>query len=113
MSTPQTTSDPVAALSSLLTQVNLSHGPSGVNYILSHLSSHLNSTPQSSLTLAYSILDDVLSTPSLLKDRGNERIIKDAFVDGSTLYCKKCKGMIKKERWTAHVEYWCQPVVES
>ncbi|GMH81977.1 hypothetical protein TrVE_jg176 [Triparma verrucosa] len=113
MSTPQTTSDPVAALSSLLTQVNLSHGPSGVNYILSHLSSHLNSTPQSSLTLAYSILDDVLSTPSLLKDRGNERIIKDAFEDGSTLYCKKCKGMIKKDRWTAHVEYWCQPVVES
>ncbi|GMI17025.1 hypothetical protein TrLO_g15305 [Triparma laevis f. longispina] len=103
----ETTDDPVGALDELLSKVKISHGIQGVNYILNHIQSKISPSPESSLSAAYEILDTVLSEPSLLQSQGREDIIKHAFEDGSTSYCKNCKGMIKKERWAQHVEYWC------
>ena len=27
--------------------------------------------------------------------------------DGSSVVCNKCGGLIKRDRWNNHVEFWC------
>ena len=64
-------------------------------------------TPEQQYRAALNALDEVESRGSFLLDQGRSQIIEDAYRDGSTVFCKNCKGMIKRERWMAHVELWC------
>ena len=56
---------------------------------------------------ALSVLAGLLESPSLLSEAGDEDILRDAYVDGSSVICTKCRGLVKKERWTAHRSQWC------
>jgi hypothetical protein len=44
---------------------------------------------------------------SLLKERGAEGILEAAFVDGSSVLCRKCAGLVARSRWNAHKTQWC------
>lgn len=44
---------------------------------------------------------------SILKDRSEEEILRDAFEDGSSVICVRCSSLIKQTRWEAHSTMWC------
>lgn len=44
---------------------------------------------------------------SLLKERGAEIILGQAFSDGSSVLCRKCSGLVARSRWGAHKSQWC------
>jgi hypothetical protein len=45
----------------------------------------------------------------------NGTILQDAFRDGSSVYCRKCSGLVARSRWDAHASMWCPslPDVDS
>ena len=58
--------------------------------------------------------DNLINQPSLLAEKGDdsEYILQAAFEDGSSLICKRCQGLVSRQRWAAHCEYWC-PEIDS
>ena len=107
--TPPPPASPTAALEELLQKVHISHGQSGVTHVLKliHSAIHPPQTPQEEYNLALQALQEVKDMGSILKEQGRSQIIEDAYTDGSTVYCKGCGGMIKRERWVQHCEFWC------
>ncbi|KAH9253342.1 hypothetical protein BASA81_008693 [Batrachochytrium salamandrivorans] len=45
--------------------------------------------------------------PSMLAERGKEGLLAAALQDGSSVVCRKCSGLVKRERWEAHCSLWC------
>ena len=70
-------------------------------------------TPADEYNLALQALKDVDDLGSILKDQGREQIIEDAYTDGSTVYCSACGGMIKRDRFAMHKDFWCPGVTNS
>ena len=56
---------------------------------------------------ALSVLAQLVESPSLLNEAGDEDILRDAYIDGSSVICTKCRGLVKKERWDSHRFRWC------
>jgi hypothetical protein len=54
-----------------------------------------------------------MNEDTLLSERGDEEILKDAFEDGSSLVCRKCGGLVAKVRWDSHASTWCPALPES
>ena len=50
---------------------------------------------------------ELLRSPSILKDSSKSDILEAAFRDGSSVVCSNCGGLIKRDRWTNHVQFWC------
>ena len=44
---------------------------------------------------------------SIIGERGDDDILHDAFVDGSSVVCSKCGSLVKRERSDAHMTKWC------
>jgi len=44
---------------------------------------------------------------SIIGERGDNDILHDAFVDGSSVVCSKCGSLIKRDRADAHMRRWC------
>jgi hypothetical protein len=59
------------------------------------------------LDLALKNSKDLLYNDSILKDMGDQEILKDAFEDGSSVICVRCNSLIKRDRWNAHNLKWC------
>ena len=60
------------------------------------------------LEKANEALAELLSSASILStDLGKSHILEAAFVDGSSVVCQGCGGLIKRDRWDDHVELWC------
>ena len=70
--------------------------------------------PSNSYLAAKRASADLIKQTSLLSEigDGSELILKDAFEDGSSIICTRCTGLVSRERWTAHCQYWC-PSIES
>ena len=58
-------------------------------------------------------IDDLLNAPSILSELGDEDILVDAFEDGSSVICQKCKGLISVDRAEAHAKFWCDSITEE
>ena len=44
---------------------------------------------------------------TLLSERGDEDILRDAFEDGSSVVCTICGDLIARVRWKQHRDLWC------
>ena len=44
---------------------------------------------------------------TLLSERGEEDILRDAFEDGSSVVCTVCGDLIARIRWKQHRDLWC------
>lgn len=44
---------------------------------------------------------------TILSERGQEDILRDAFEDGSSVVCTNCGDLISRARWRAHLDKWC------
>lgn len=56
---------------------------------------------------AWKICEALMEQPSILVEAGCEDIIRDAYVDGSSVVCTRCGDLIARTRWKAHREMWC------
>ena len=52
-------------------------------------------------------IENLVSSESILKESGDEGLLLQAFSDQSSVICKHCKGLIKKERLDSHIKMWC------
>ena len=59
--------------------------------------------------------DEMLEKDSILKDEGDEQILKEAMENGSSVVCKQCGELIAFSRVEAHHDKWCPilPNVDS
>lgn len=49
----------------------------------------------------------LMNEATILQERGDEDILRDAFEDGSSLICTNCGDLISRARWRQHSELWC------
>lgn len=59
------------------------------------------------------MLRQVMERGSVLGDGGDVNILRDAFIDGSSVICKACGDLVKKERYEAHAKWWCPAAAAS
>jgi hypothetical protein len=45
---------------------------------------------------------------TILSERGEQIILKDAFEDGSSVVCSKCGSLVPANRAENHSLYWCE-----
>ena len=62
---------------------------------------------QKKFEAAMRMCDQLIQQDSLLLEQGKSEILRDAFVDGSSVVCNYCQALIKISRWEAHVSLWC------
>ena len=65
------------------------------------------------LAAAKIVRDDMLERESILKDEGDEQILKEAMENGSSVVCARCGELIAFTRWEAHHEKWCPMLPEN
>lgn len=101
------------AFSLLLHTVRLSHpeGEGGIIGILDKAKEMISRQRRldnvDEIDNAYALLNQMLEQESLLGESGDSHILRDAFVDGSSVICKKCSSLVKRERWEQHTTRWC------
>ena len=49
-------------------------------------------------------------TNTMLYERGEQTILKDAFEDGSSVVCSVCSSLVPRVRYKQHQLYWCENV---
>ena len=45
---------------------------------------------------------------TMLYERGDEEILRQAFEDGSSVVCTRCNALVPRSRFTQHQLYWCE-----
>ena len=101
------------ALAVLLHAVRLSHpdGEEGIFSFLDMAKELINTQRQQDDTdemqQALSVVEQLLQTESVIGEAGDGHILRDAFMDGSSIVCRRCQALVKRERWEPHRDRWC------
>ncbi|GMH47690.1 hypothetical protein TrRE_jg9933, partial [Triparma retinervis] len=95
---------PGSSLATLLESVSISHGPKGVDYVMSKIREAIDhgirGGEREDLETAEGAVEELLGRESILKDeRAKEDILEAAFRDGSSVVCNICGGLIKRDRF--------------
>mmetsp|Transcript_17100 Transcript_17100/g.35205 ORF Transcript_17100/g.35205 Transcript_17100/m.35205 type:complete len:158 (-) Transcript_17100:40-513(-) len=113
-STSEVLDSPGSTLATLLESVRISHGERGVDFVMGKIKEAIQDgmngakrDPGKELRQAEEAVAMLLRGNSILKDGDKEDILEAAFRDGSSVVCNNCGGLIKRERWSNHVEFWC------
>ena len=107
------TSDPMNALAAVLQAVKLTQGEEAIVDVLNAAKMRAGEESDgalydSQINAAMQMVNYLLNDDSsLLFERGDETILKDAFEDGSSVVCPKCKALIPRSRTSQHERYWC------
>lgn len=113
------------ALAALIHAISLNGGEEAVMQVLSEARSRASreleerrmqdeaNTNREVLEMAMVATERLMTESSLLSDRGDEELLRDAFEDGSSVICKFCGGLVKASRWESHREFWCEGVSET
>jgi len=106
-----TEGDKTNALAALLHAVRLTQGEDKIVEVIEvakrNIAAMESHSEQEELEEARLALHHVLQGGSVLAEEGDAQILHDAFVDGSSVVCKKCSGLVARSRWDNHVEFWC------
>ena len=81
-------------------------------YGRSKSASSKSSKTENSASVEDDELDILEIENSILQERedGSEEVLLDAFQDGSSVICKLCKSLVKKDRWDVHQTIWCPAI---
>jgi hypothetical protein len=108
-----TQGDGTKALAVLLHAVRLSHpdGEEGIFSFLDMAKELINTQRQQDHTdemqQALLVVEELLQTESVVGEAGDGHILRDAFMDGSSIVCRRCQALVKRERWEPHRDRWC------
>ena len=101
------------AFASILQAIRLTQGEESIMRILADAKRKVDddllveSLEGMELEEAFDMARELIRQDTILRDQGNQQILKDAFEDGSSVICRKCGGLIAQKRWIAHKSFWC------
>jgi hypothetical protein len=96
------------ALETVIRAIIANSGEGSVMRILNEANNRAKKEKQKEIrAMIEKCIDELVNSPSLLSELGDEDILIDAFQDGSSVICQKCKGLISVERAEAHSKLWC------
>lgn len=103
---------PQQALASLIHAIRLTHGEDAILGILDQAKQRADiqadqEKMENSLIEARRVSLMLMQQETMLSERGEEEILKDAFEDGSSVVCRRCGGLIARVRWDSHNQFWC------
>jgi len=100
------------ALQSIFQALTLNSGEDIAKSTLMRLRAELTeaeSTHESPMDRAVRISSELVADSStILSERGESGILKDAFEDGSSYVCTTCGGLVSFDRIDAHRKFWCE-----
>ena len=102
------------ALASLINAIALTKGPDAIIDTLNQAKQRAEAEASQQAVYDRALLEEaqhnskrLVRDDSILKDRQESTILRDAFEDGSSVICVRCKSLIKRTRWNAHRDLWC------
>lgn len=106
------------SLSALLSALTLNSGEDAAKEALEKITTEVGServlSPEEQYQRAMKIIDELVQDDTtLLYEQGNEDILRQAFEDGSSLVCTNCGGLVPRDRWQQHQQYWCSNVEQD
>ena len=104
--------NPDTALAALIHAVKLTQGEDAIISALDRAKEEASANARArdidDLEIAQRVsLNLVQDTGTVLYERGEESILKDAFEDGSSVVCALCKSLVPRDRFLQHKLYWC------
>jgi len=104
--------EPTDALSALLHAIRLTRGEEAIVGVLEMAKRQAEieaGCKEDSLLVARRMAVLLVSDDStMLYERGDEHILRQAFEDGSSVVCKSCNALVPRSRFTQHQLYWCE-----
>ena len=109
---------PTDSLSALLSAMTLNSGEAAAKEALEKITTDLETecvlSPAEQYQRAIKIMDELVQDDStLLYEQGNEDILRQAFEDGSSLVCTNCGGLVPRDRWQQHQQFWCSTIEQD
>ena len=102
------------ALANLINAIALTKGPDAVLDTLNQAKQRAEAEASQQAAYDRALLAEaqqnskrLVHDDSILKDRLESTILRDAFEDGSSVICVRCKSLIKRTRWSIHRDLWC------
>ena len=106
--------EPLDALSALLHAIRLTQGEEAIVGVLESAKKQAEleaDCDEDALEAAQRMCQLLVrDKTTLLYERGDQQILKDAFEDGSSVVCKRCSALVPRLRMTMHSLYWCVDV---
>ena len=110
--------NPTDALSVLMQAMTLNSGQAKANEAMDRIRVELGSDLANHVLdrtdrvqRATRIVQELLQDEStILYERGQQHILKEAMEDGSSLVCTKCNALVSAARWKQHQTYWCDAI---
>mmetsp|Transcript_18394 Transcript_18394/g.30824 ORF Transcript_18394/g.30824 Transcript_18394/m.30824 type:complete len:140 (+) Transcript_18394:24-443(+) len=107
--------NPQQALAALLHAVRLTRGEDAIMDVLNQAKIRARDDVDKrfmteNLNEAYRISAMLLEQETMLSERGEQEILKDAFEDGSSVLCTNCGGLVARDRMESHSQYWCSAI---
>jgi hypothetical protein len=105
---------PMEALSSVVHAIVLTQGEGALVEVLEAAKrradrDHDIMSIQSALEEAHEMSRRLVADDTtILSERGEQSILKEAFEDGSSVVCTKCGSLIPRSRSEEHCKYWCE-----
>lgn len=105
------------ALAAVLHAIRLTRGEDAITDVLDQAMlrsqrEHQPSRMMDELAAARAMSRKLVTQETILLERGEETILKDAFEDGSSVVCCKCGALVPRLRADAHTLYWCDMAAE-
>jgi hypothetical protein len=101
------------ALAALVQAITLTRGEEGIMQVLEEAKAkadreHERRAMVDALAVAREISRRLVREETILSERGEQTILKDAFEDGSSVVCSKCGSLVPATRAENHSLYWCE-----
>eukprot|EP00545_Synedropsis_sp_CCMP1620_P012633 CAMPEP_0119018148 /NCGR_PEP_ID=MMETSP1176-20130426/18713_1 /TAXON_ID=265551 /ORGANISM="Synedropsis recta cf, Strain CCMP1620" /LENGTH=159 /DNA_ID=CAMNT_0006972089 /DNA_START=76 /DNA_END=555 /DNA_ORIENTATION=- len=113
--------NPTEALSALMEALKLNSGQASADHAMGRLRDELGddiadhvSSRHLRMQRAYRVVQELMNDEStMLHQRGQQDILRQAMEDGSSVVCTKCQEIISATRWQQHQQYWCTAIIDD
>lgn len=101
------------ALAALVQAITLTRGEEGVMQVLEEAKAKADREYQrremvDAMAQAREMSRRLVNEETILSERGEQIILRDAFEDGSSVVCSKCGSLVPTVRAENHSLYWCE-----
>mmetsp|Transcript_13647 Transcript_13647/g.20450 ORF Transcript_13647/g.20450 Transcript_13647/m.20450 type:complete len:139 (+) Transcript_13647:43-459(+) len=105
--------NPQEALAAVIHAITLTRGEDAVADVLQQAKRRVDEENErksmiDTLKMAREISKRLVREETILSERGEQTILRDAFEDGSSVVCSKCGSLVPRARSEEHSLYWCE-----
>jgi RNA polymerase-binding transcription factor DksA len=99
------------ALAALVQAITLTRGEEGIMQVLEEAKAEREYERKSmvdAMAQARQMSRRLVNEETILSERGEQIILRDAFEDGSSVVCSRCGSLVPTVRAEKHSLYWCE-----